>query len=90
MPKADFSLKNPHTIPKGPTIPWQISEKTNLLIPRKFKLLERQKDRQKDQQKNGQKDEQKNRQKDRQTLIYRNLLAMARGPIKHLPTFAND
>ena len=49
---------------------------------KKIKLLERQKDRQKDQQKNGQKD----RQKDRQILIYKNLLAMAGGPIKHMHT----
>ena len=56
-------------------------------IPRK--LLERQNDRQKDQQKFGQKGGWKNR-KDRQTLIYRKLLAIAEGSIKHLPTFAKD
>ena len=45
-------------------------------------------------QKYGENDEQKDGPKDgqtdRQTLIYRNLLAMAGGPIKHLPTFATD
>ena len=28
--------------------------------------------------------------RDRETLIYRNLSALAGGPIKHLPTFSKD
>ena len=48
LPKLDFSVKIPQTIPQGALIPSQISQKNNLQIPRKLKLLKRQKGKQKD------------------------------------------
>ena len=78
-----FSLKNPallHTTAQGSLIPCQISEKTNVQIPRK--LLERQKDGRKYGQKDG--------GKVGQTTIFRTIPAMAEDPIKHLSAFAWD
>ena len=48
LPKPDFSVKIPQTIPQGALIPCQISQKTNEQIPIKLTLLKRQKGKQKD------------------------------------------